>query len=165
MFKKLFKKGKKEEDLSIYAPLSGKIMPLEEVPDPVFGQKMMGEGIAIVPSKGEVLSPVKGKVIQIPDSKHAIGIEAEDGSQILIHVGLETVALKGEGFTVKTKVGASVQVGDPLLDFDLPYIVEHAEHTVTPIVITNSLNSDKNYTPTEEKDAIAGQTAIMTISN
>src|SRR5699024_5795840 len=103
MFKKLFKKGKKEEDLSIYAPLSGKNMPLEEVRDPVFGQKMMGEGIAIVPSKGEVLSPVKGKVIQIPDSKHAIGIEAEDGSQILIHVGLETVALKGEGFTVKTK--------------------------------------------------------------
>src|SRR5690625_7369169 len=101
MFKKLFRRTEKSKELQIVAPLNGQIVPLQDVPDPVFGQKMMGEGIAIIPKDGKVVSPVHGKIIQIPNSKHAVGIEAEDGSEILIHVGLETVALKGEGLEGK----------------------------------------------------------------
>lgn len=163
MFKKIFKKSK-EDILEIHAPLNGEILPLEDVPDPVFSKKMMGEGIAIKPVDGRVLSPVKGKIIQIPESKHAVGIEAEDGSEILIHVGLETVALKGEGFSTSVRVGDQVKRGDQLMSFDLNYITEHAKDTVTPIVITNSLTSDKNYSLTKEKEAKAGKTVIITIS-
>lgn len=164
MLKKLFNREKEEKSLEIYAPLNGKIIALEEVPDPVFSQKMMGEGIAIEPVDGKVLSPVNGKIIQVPESKHAVGIEAEDGSEILIHVGLETVALKGEGFTAKVSQGDKVKVGDELIEFDLAYITEHAEATVTPIVITNSLNSDKTYTLTKETEARSEDTVIITVS-
>lgn len=164
MFKKLFKKSKDQSKLHIYAPLNGKIVSLEDVPDPVFGQKMMGEGIAIIPSDGQVISPVNGKIIQIPDSKHAVGIEAEDGTEILIHVGLETVTLKGEGFTSHITAGDQVSVGDPLIEFDLAYITEHADDSITPIVITNSKDGGKQFTMTEQQDAVAGDTVLITVS-
>src|SRR5690625_692457 len=122
MFKNLFKKSSEQEKLEIYAPLNGKVVKLEDVPDPVFNQKMMGEGIAIMPSEGKVVSPVECKIVQVPESKHAVGIEAVDGTEILIHVGLETVALKGEGFTVNVAAGDKVSVGDQLMEFDLNYI-------------------------------------------
>lgn len=162
MFKNLFKKSK--EQASIYAPMNGKIVPLEEVPDPVFSEKMMGEGIAMIPSEGKVVSPVAGKIVQIPDSKHAIGIEANDGTEILIHIGLETVALKGEGFTPKVNTGDPVSVGELLMEFDLEYIQEHAKDIITPIVITNSQNSDKQYSVTSESEGVAGETEMITIS-
>ncbi|HLS36489.1 MAG TPA: PTS glucose transporter subunit IIA [Bacillota bacterium] len=164
MFKKLFRRTEKSKELQIVAPLNGQIVPLQDVPDPVFGQKMMGEGIAIIPKDGKVVSPVHGKIIQIPNSKHAVGIEAEDGSEILIHVGLETVALKGEGFEGKVSAGDDISVGDPLIEFDLEYIKEHADHSITPIVITNSANSNKTYTFTKETEATAGETVIITVS-
>lgn len=162
MFKNLFKKSK--EQASIYAPMNGKIVPLEEVPDPVFSEKMMGEGVAMIPSEGKVVSPVAGKIVQIPDSKHAIGIEANDGTEILIHIGLETVALKGEGFTPKVNTGDPVSVGELLMEFDLEYIQEHAKDIITPIVITNSQNSDKQYSVTSESEGVAGETEMITIS-
>ncbi|MEI3612943.1 PTS sugar transporter subunit IIA [Pseudogracilibacillus sp. SO30301A] len=165
MFKNLFKKSKNQEELHIYAPLSGKIVPLEEVPDPVFRQKMMGEGIAIIPDEGKVVSPIEGKIVQVPETKHAIGIEGTDGIEILIHVGLETVALKGEGFSVNVATGDKVSVGDSLLDFDLEYIKEHADDIITPIVITNSNDIDKKFTMSEEKEAQPGNTVIMTASS
>lgn len=164
MFKKLFGKSKEKKELQIYAPLNGQIVPLEEVPDPVFSQKMMGEGLAIVPNEGKVMSPVEGKIVQVPESKHAVGIEATDGTEILIHVGLETVALNGKGFTAKVSTGDNVSVGDALLEFDLNYIKENASDIVTPIIITNSSDSGKSFTMTEEKEAAAGKTVIITAS-
>ncbi|GGB55215.1 PTS glucose transporter subunit IIA [Virgibacillus dakarensis] len=161
MFKNLFKKSSTQQ---IYAPMNGTIVPLEEVPDPVFSQKMMGEGVAMIPSEGKVLSPVDGKVVQVPDSKHAVGIEANDGTELLIHIGLETVALKGEGFTPKVNVGDPVSVGDLLMEFDLDYIRNHAKDVITPIVITNSQNSDKQYVITEQKEGRAAETEIITVS-
>lgn len=158
----LFKKKKQPTSLEIVAPVNGSILPLEEVPDPVFNQKMMGEGIAITPSDGHFLSPVKGKVIQLPDTKHAVGILAADGSEILIHIGLETVALKGEGFEAKVKEGDEVSVGQVLIEADLEYIREHADNIVTPIIITNSQNNNKEYKMTEDKDGTAGETVIIT---
>jgi len=160
MFKNLFKKT----PLEIYAPLNGQIIPIEEVPDPVFSQKMMGEGIAITPSNGGIHAPVEGTIIQVAPTKHAVGILAKDGTEILIHIGLETVALKGEGFTVQVNEGDHVSLGQLLIDVDWEYIGTHASSTVTPMVITNSQDGNKQYTLTEEKEAIQGQTVMITAS-
>jgi PTS system glucose-specific IIA component len=155
----------KKEKLQIFAPVNGKIIPIEEVPDPVFSQKMMGEGVAVIPSSGTINAPVKGTVILIADTKHAIGILAEDGSEILIHIGLETVSLKGQGFTVVVNEGDQVSVGQLRIEVDWEYISKHVKSIVTPIVITNGHDSGKQYIMTEEKEAIQGKTVILTVSS
>ena len=114
---------------------------------------MMGEGIAILPSDGHVLSPVEGEIIQVAPTKHAVGILDKNGLEILIHIGLETVALKGEGFTVTVSPGDNVVVGQPLISFDLHYIQENAKSIMTPIIITNSHTLKKQYQFTEETEA------------
>ncbi|MEJ8766684.1 PTS glucose transporter subunit IIA [Oceanobacillus sp. HCA-5259] len=159
VFKKLFKQKKEE---NIVAPVNGKIVPLEEVPDPVFSEKMMGEGIAIIPEDGKIYSPVDGKVIQVAETKHAIGLVTEGGVEILIHIGLETVGLKGKGFIAKINVDDEVKAGQLLMEADLKYISEHASNTITPIVITNSAEGNQNYHFTSEKIAKAGETVIIT---
>ena len=151
---------KKEKD-SIYAPVNGEILPLSEVPDPVFSQKMMGEGIAMIPEAGKVFSPVKGSVILIAETKHAIGIREVDGTEILIHVGLETVSLNGEGFTIAVNVGDKVSTGQLLMEFDLDTIKKRAKSIITPIVITNSNENGKQYRFTQEKKGIKGETVII----
>ncbi len=161
----LFKKKKQPANFEIVAPVNGTIIPLEEVPDPVFNQKMMGEGIAITPSDGHFVSPVNGKIVQMPDTKHAVGILAEDGSEILIHIGLETVALKGKGFEAKVMEGDEVSVGQAVIEADLEYIREHADNIVTPIIITNSKDNNKAYTMTDEKHGTAGETIIITTTD
>ena len=162
MFKNLFKKTKDEE--VVYAPMSGEKAALEDVPDPVFSEKMMGEGIAIIPNEGKVVAPVQGEVVHVPDTLHAVGIKSEAGTELLIHIGLETVGLKGEGFTAKVKQGDKINVGDELISFDLDYIKEHADAIITPIVWTNGQDSDKQLSPTEETKVTAGETVILTIS-
>ncbi|MDQ1004448.1 PTS system glucose-specific IIA component [Neobacillus niacini] len=152
----------KKEKLQIIAPVNGTIIPLEDVPDPVFGQKMMGEGIAMCPSGGDIHSPVSGTVILIAATKHAIGIRADDGTEILIHVGLETVALNGKGFTLAVNQGDKISVGQRLMEVDWEYIKVHAKSIVTPIVITNSQDGKKQYTLTDEKNAVVGKTVIIT---
>lgn len=153
-----FKKAK----LQIFSPVNGEIIPIEEVPDPVFNQKMIGEGVALMPAKGDICAPVNGTIIQIAPTKHAIGIRAEDGSEILIHIGLETVSLKGEGFTVAVKMDDKVVVGQPLIKVDWDFIRTHAKSIVTPIVITNSNDGKKQFVMTEEKEGIEGKTVIIT---
>lgn len=142
MFKNLFNKGKKviEEEV-VLAPLSGELVDLSEVPDPTFSEKMMGDGVAIKPTNGEVVSPVNGKVVQLFPTKHAIGIESEAGVEYLIHIGLETVALNGEGFEAHVKQGDKVSVGDLLITVDLNVVSEKAADTITPIVITNEVTT------------------------
>ncbi|GAA0348480.1 PTS glucose transporter subunit IIA [Bacillus carboniphilus] len=138
MLKKLF--GRKEVDptVTLKAPLTGKLVPLEQVPDPVFSQKMMGDGIAIEPSNGEVVSPLSGEVIQVFPTKHAIGIKAPNGLEVLIHVGLETVSMNGEGFESHVQEGAKVKAGDILLTVDFDKVKEKAKSSITPIILTNS---------------------------
>lgn len=126
-----------DKALSIYAPLAGEIIDLGEVPDPVFAEKMMGDGFGIKPSDGLVLSPVKGTVHNTFPTKHALGLVSEDGLEILIHVGLDTVNLKGQGFEMLVTEGDLVDVGTPLLKVDLPYIEANAKSSITPIVFTN----------------------------
>ena len=122
----------------IFAPMEGQAVELAEVPDPTFAQKIMGEGIAIKPESGEVLAPVDAKVVNLLDTKHAVGLETEAGVEILIHVGLDTVQMEGEGFEAFVEQGDTVEVGDKLLEVDLDLVVEKAEATITPMVITNT---------------------------
>ncbi|WHY86884.1 PTS glucose transporter subunit IIA [Neobacillus novalis] len=154
----------KKEPVDFYTPVSGKIVPLEEVPDPVFSQKMMGDGLAVIPSAGNIVSPVNGTVILVAATKHAVGLRADDGTEILIHVGLETVALDGKGFNVAVKDGDKVSAGQLLIEVDLEYISTNAKSTITPIVITNSEDGKKQYVFTEEKEGTAGKTVLFTAS-
>ncbi|MFL0364358.1 PTS glucose transporter subunit IIA [Pseudobacillus sp. 179-B 2D1 NHS] len=139
MFKKMF--GKKQEPpktVTILAPVNGRLLSLKEVPDPVFSRKMMGDGMAIEPSEGKIVSPVKGEVVLVFPTKHAIGIKAENGAELLVHIGLETVSMNGEGFTTYVSQGDKVEPGDTLVTFDLPLVKEKAKSIVTPIVVTNA---------------------------
>jgi sugar PTS system EIIA component len=155
---KFFKKAK----LQIFTPVNGEIIPIEQVPDPVFSEKMMGEGIAVIPAGGDICSPVEGTIIQVAPTKHAIGILTEDGTEILVHIGLETVALKGEGFAVAVHVGEKVAAGQLLVQVDWEFIKGNAKSIITPIVITNSNEGKKKYTFTADKEGIAGKTVIIT---
>ncbi|WP_369127960.1 PTS sugar transporter subunit IIA [Halanaerobacter jeridensis] len=119
-------------------PMQGQVVELEEVPDPTFAQKIMGEGLAINPESGTVVSPVAGEIVNLMDTKHAVGIETDSGVEILIHVGLDTVQMGGEGFEAFVEVGDRVEAGDKLLEADLSLVEEQAEDTITPMVITNS---------------------------
>lgn len=139
MFKKLF--GKKEETvktIQLLSPITGKAVNLSEVPDPVFSEKMMGDGVAIEPTEGVVVSPAEGEIVQVFPTKHAVGIKAKNGAELLIHIGLETVSLKGEGFETHVKQGDKVKAGDKLVTFDLSVINEKAKSTITPVIITNT---------------------------
>ncbi|MYL60670.1 PTS glucose transporter subunit IICBA, partial [Virgibacillus halodenitrificans] len=147
---------------SISSPLSGELVPLTEVPDDVFAGKMMGDGFAIVPEDGEIVSPVNGKIVNLFPTKHAIGILSEGGKEILIHVGIDTVNLKGEGFEPLVKEGDEVKQGQPLLKADLAYIEKHAKSTITPIVFTN-LKDGETVTIERNRSVSANEENIITI--
>ncbi|HHA0156071.1 TPA: glucose-specific PTS transporter subunit IIBC [Staphylococcus aureus] len=120
----------------VHAPLTGEVTPLSEVPDQVFSEKMMGDGIAIKPSQGEVRAPFNGKIQMIFPTKHAIGLVSDSDLELLIHIGLDTVKLNGEGFTLHVEEGQEVKQGDLLINFDLDYIRNHAKSDITPIIVT-----------------------------
>ncbi len=138
MLRSIFGKKEKRTVEPLYAPITGKLVDLEDVPDPVFSQKLMGDGFAIEPSEGKVLSPIDGQVIQVFHTKHAIGLRSQTGIELLIHVGLETVSLNGEGFEIYVREGQKIKFGDEIMSFDLSMISERAASTITPIIITNS---------------------------
>ncbi|MEH7254690.1 glucose-specific PTS transporter subunit IIBC [Neobacillus niacini] len=135
--------ARKSEEEGFMAPLKGEIKPITAVPDQVFAGKMMGDGFAIVPSEGTVVSPVNGKIVNLFPTKHAIGILSDTGREILIHVGIDTVNLKGQGFETLVSENDLVRQGQPLLKVDLDYIKEHATSTITPIVFTNLAEGEK----------------------
>ena len=128
---------------SITLPIKGELIPITEVPDQVFAGKLMGDGFAIIPEEGLVVSPVNGKIINVFPTKHAIGIQSDGGREILIHIGIDTVNLKGEGFETLIHEGDTVEVGQSLLKVDLPYIEENATSTITPIVFTNLAENEQ----------------------
>ncbi|MCH1626290.1 PTS sugar transporter subunit IIA [Ferdinandcohnia quinoae] len=163
MFKKLFGSKDKNNNETIFAPLNGKLLSIEEVPDPVFSQKMMGDGLAIEPIDGKVVSPVKGEIIQVFPTKHAVGIKTETGLEVLIHIGLDTVQMKGEGFTAHVSEGSNVDVGSPLVTFDLDLVREKAASTITPIVITN-FDFVESFEKVPNNQVSASQTEIAHIS-
>lgn len=123
---------------TIYAPIEGKAMLLEEVEDGVFSSGMLGKGIAIEPSVGRCVAPVKGTVSTVFDTKHAIAVTSDKGVEVLIHIGMDTVQLNGKHFETFVKVGDKVNVGDLLAKFDIEKIKEAGYRTITPMVITNT---------------------------
>lgn len=136
MFKNLFKKNGSKEGKA-FAIQSGEVINIEDVKDAMFAQRILGDGIAVVPSSGEIYSPVSGKVTLVANTEHAFGIETEDGLEVLVHIGLETVELKGEGFETKVKAGDTVKAGDLLTVVDLELLKEKNYDITTPVIITN----------------------------
>ncbi|WP_282059917.1 beta-glucoside-specific PTS transporter subunit IIABC [Bacillus pumilus] len=122
----------------VQAPMSGKVIPLSEVNDAVFSSEMMGKGVAILPDKGVVQAPFSGKVVTVTPTKHAIGLVSDDGIELLIHVGIDTVSLNGQFFDVLVKEGDEMKTGDHLLSFDIEGIQSNHLDVVTPIIVTNS---------------------------
>jgi sugar PTS system EIIA component len=143
MFKNFFKNKKVEIDTTILQPLEGEIVPLDVVPDPVFSQKMIGDGFAVNPTSGTVVSPVDGEVISVFPTKHAVSVKSTDGREILIHVGLETVTLNGEGFTSFVSDGERIKKGQKLLEADLEFIKEKVPSIITPVIFTNLPENEK----------------------
>ena len=148
------------KETDIYAPGTGHIIPLSEVPDKVFSEKMMGDGIGFVPEKGEIVAPFDGTVKTIFPTKHAIGLESDTGIEVLIHIGIDTVKLNGEGFESLVDVNEPVTQGQPLMKINLAYLKEHAPSVVTPVIITNQ--DDKTLT-FDDVDSVDPGKRIMTI--
>lgn len=145
----------------IYAPISGKTISLNEVPDPVFSTKMMGEGFAIIPDNGEIYSPVTGTVTMVAATKHAYGIKTDDGIEVLVHFGLETVNLNGEGFQVHVKAGDKVKKKDLLASVDFNMMKEKNINMITPVIICEGYkDKDLDFYYGKVK---AGETVAMTI--
>ena len=146
----------------VTAPFSGTLVPLSEVPDETFASGVLGEGIAIEPSDGLFCSPVDGTVETIAETKHAIGFAADNGLEILVHVGLETVSLNGEGFEILVKEGDKVKAGQPVAKADLALIRERGLKTITSLVVTGG--ADEKELHCADGLATAGKTPVLTLT-
>ncbi|MES3702362.1 glucose-specific PTS transporter subunit IIBC [Staphylococcus arlettae] len=147
----------------ISAPGNGEIMPLTAVPDQVFADKLMGDGIAFVPKDDVIVSPITGTVKTIFPTLHAIGLETPEGLEVLIHIGIDTVKLEGQGFESLVTTDDNVEVGQPLIKIDLDHIQAHAPSIITPIVITNLTN--QTLTIESAQPVTVGQTIITVNDN
>lgn len=155
--------NEQEEDI-FTAPITGEIHPITDVPDQVFSGKMMGDGFAILPSEGVVVSPIKGEVLNVFPTKHAIGLRSDGGREILIHFGIDTVSLKGEGFTAFVSEGDSVEPGQKLLEVDLEAVGAKVPSLMTPIIFTN-LNEGESVTLLESGEVKIQQENIIEIKS
>lgn len=127
-------------EIMMHSPVKGKIVDISEVPDPVFAEKMMGEGVAILPESDIICSPIKGSVLQVFETKHAVALKSDEDLEIIIHIGLETVNLKGEGFEVLVKEGDEINIGTELVKIDLQFLKNKGINPITPIIVVNHEN-------------------------
>lgn len=134
----MFKMFKKKKENVVIAPIEGTVIALEQVPDQVFSTKMMGDGVAIDTTGNQLFAPCNGTISVIAPTKHAIGMVLENKMEILMHVGLDTVTLKGEGFKTLVQVGDKVQVGTPLLKIEREAFLAQNISLITPIIVCNS---------------------------
>ena len=128
---------KNAKTISLKAVEDGITIPMDEVNDQTFAQELLGPGIAIVPSNGTVVSPINGTIATVMDTKHAVCIQGEDGLELIVHAGLDTVELNGKYYQTYKEIGDQVKAGDVLLEFDLEEITKAGYDVTTPIVITN----------------------------
>lgn len=158
--KKMFEKNAKI--ISVKAVEDGRTIPMDQVNDPTFAQELLGPGIAIEPESGNVVAPIDGSIAMVMDTKHAICIQGEDGLEMIVHAGLDTVELQGKHYQTYVNVGDQVKAGDLLLEFDLDEIKKEGYDVTTPIVITNSAGYEiaKCLTETQVK---AGEEVIQLI--
>lgn len=134
---------RKEKGNVIYSPCKGQVVPLTEVPDPVFSEKVLGDGFAVIPAEGKIYAPTDGKVTMVFDTLHAIGLISSQGTELLIHIGLDTVTLAGEPFTAYITAGDKVKKGDLLMEVDLDKIKTAGLNYITPVLINNTDAYDK----------------------
>lgn len=158
------KKSRKKETAqepvkSLKAMISGEIIPLEDVADPVFSSKALGKGIAIRPDGQVITAPCAGKISMIADTLHAIGITLNNGAELIIHEGLDTVSMNGEGFKVKVKNGEEISQGTPILEFDKALIEEKGFAADCILIVTNS-DQFPDLTFTTERSAVQNETEI-----
>lgn len=121
----------------IVAPVNGELLDITQVPDAVFSQKMTGDGFAFLSDDGKIASPLSGKVFNVFPSNHAIGIMSDGGKEVLVHIGVNTVKLKGQGFTVLVEEGDLVSAGQPIMEVDLEYVKAHAPSVISPVIFSN----------------------------
>lgn len=143
----------------ILAPQTGKIIPIEDVTDPIFSEKILGDGVAIYPCENKVLAPISGKICQFAKTYHSICIKGEDNITVLIHLGINTLKLKGKGFKPKVDIGKIVSAGDELLEMDIDFIKSQGFDITTPCIITNTKNLKK--IKLYSGHCIAGKTNII----
>lgn len=144
----MFSFRKKNQDFLISAPVGGKLIKLEEVNDEVFSSKMMGDGFAILPAPGTnlVVAPVDGEIVSLPNSHHAVGITTREGIDVLVHVGIDTVELKGKGFSSFVKAGQKVKRGNNLLSFDNDFMQNQGIDTTVMTIITGGYDKKVDLT-------------------
>lgn len=130
----------KKKTVKIVSPMDGELMELEKVPDKVFSQKLVGDGIAIVPTSGTVVAPVSGKISRIFPTHHAFSITTQEGLEVMVHIGLDTVELNGEGFQALKNEGDEITVGTPIIRVDKAYLIAQGKEIVTPIVVSSEKN-------------------------
>ncbi len=162
LFDKLFgSKENKSVEVQIYAPLSGEIVNIEDVPDVVFSEKIVGDGIAIRPNGNKIVAPIDGVIGKIFETNHAFSMESKEGVELFVHFGIDTVELKGEGFTRVAAEGQSVKRGDTVIEFDLALLESKAKSVLTPVVISNM----DEIASIEKKsgEAIAAETVVLTL--
>ena len=145
------------------SPLTGRSVSLEEVPDPVFSQKIIGDGMAVIPSDGRIVSPVDAQVVSVADTAHAYGLKTEDGIELLIHAGLETVSLKGECFKIHVKQGDTVKAGDVLAEMDLKFLEERKLNPITPVLICGGMEG-KILVKSQPGQVEAGKSELLTVA-
>ncbi len=138
MFEGLKKMFGGKDTVKILAPVEGEAVSIKEVSDPTFSEELLGKGIAIKPAKGRVVAPIDGTLTVMFDTKHAVSITANNGAEVLVHVGLDTVSLKGEHYTAHKSQGDKVKAGDLLIEFDIDAIKGKGFDVITPVVICNS---------------------------
>ena len=150
------------KEILIAAPVCGKTVSLKKVPDEVFSEKILGDGVAIIPENGDIVSPVKGEIVSVSDSLHAYTIRSDEGYNILVHIGLDTVKLKGEGFKSFVKAGDKVDIGAPISKVDLSVLKKHNLNPITPVIICDAPENIK--IEALLKNARAGETTVISIS-
>lgn len=133
--------GFNKTTIELHAPFDGTVIPINEVPDPVFAQAMVGDGFALIPDETsdviEVCAPANGKLVKVFNTLHAFALVTPEGLEVLVHIGLDTVELKGEGFTALAAVGDSVTVGQPIIRVDASALRGRGTQLITPVVMTN----------------------------
>lgn len=127
---------------SICVPAPGAVVPLADVPDPVFSRGLVGPGFAVNIESGTIAAPVAGTVVMVASTLHAVGIRTGNGAEVLVHVGVDSVTLKGEGFTARCAVGDVVAAGQPILDVDLALLRARIPSVITPVVVSNAADFD-----------------------
>ncbi|HHE9970033.1 TPA: PTS glucose transporter subunit IIA [Haemophilus influenzae 10810] len=162
LFDKLFgSKENKSVEVEIYAPISGEIVNIEDVPDVVFSEKIVGDGVAVRPIGNKIVAPVDGVIGKIFETNHAFSMESKEGVELFVHFGIDTVELKGEGFTRIAQEGQSIKRGDTVIEFDLPLLESKAKSVLTPIVISNM--DEISCIVKKSGEVVAGESVVLAL--